>query len=268
LGRSFPAWAAAPLAIAVAVAAAHGEGGVRRLVAPLVGARAALAFAGLVGAGWLATTVVERVATADQLAGVPGSLAAALAGGAGALVAALALLPRHVGLRPDRVGASFAALRRDRPSEIGDLAGAAHTLWRRASAELDDDEPSRETLEAAVLRLLEVAHRWQTIEASHGADDIAALVARADELARRAAATDDPVARRQYGHAQESLSEQLRYHDGIQRRRERVIALMHSYLAAMEQLRLAAANLESTRMQSLLDGLADLGREVEDWAAT
>jgi len=82
--------------------------------------------------------------------------------------------------------------------------------------------------------------------------------------------TEDSIAKGQYQQAHAALAEQLRYLREIGTARERVVARMHHYLAAMERLRMAVLNHRSadasrlsTEVQPILDDLKDLGREID-----
>jgi len=256
-------------AVAGAVVAA---GSVGRALRGLRGKRLLVAIAVAVGVFFLARHVLFSIVSARELGELPRWLVAATAGIGFALVSVAALLPRHLQLRRDRVGDAYGAIRRELNGEVRDLSQRGFDLWRRAEAQLPESDPSRQTLEGAVLRLLETARRWQGVESAQPQTAAAELVDRMDELEGRIARTEDAVTQKQYQQARTALAEQLRYLEGIGTQRERVLARMHNYLAAMEQLRMAVVNLESTtaaqELAPLLSDLEEMGREVEDCART
>jgi hypothetical protein len=221
---------------------------------------------------WLAYRTAAAIAGAQVTASLPGWAGAALAGTAFSLVAIAALLPWHVGVARDAVGAAHAALARSGAAggEVGEITGRAVELWRTAEARLPETDATRATLEQAVLRLLEIARRWQSVEAERPDALGGSLADRAEALDRRIAEARDPVARAQYQQARDALGSQRRYVEEIAAARERVVARLHHYLAAMEQLRLAALHVESTHacdgeraIQPLVSELDELGREIE-----
>jgi len=260
--------------VIVAGAAAAGivlaAGGLGKALTGLRGRRLLVALAVGAGVFLLARHVLGSIAGARELAELPRWLVATTAGIGFALVSVVALLPRHVHFSKDRVGDAFGAIRRELNGEVRDLSQRGFDLWRLTEGQLAEGDPSRSTLEDAVLRLLETARRWQSVEAAQPHTVAADLVKRMDELDARIEKTGDAVAKKQYQQARAALAEQLRYLEGIGTQRERVLARMHAYLAAMEQLRMAVVNLESTAAASelapLLSDLEEMGREVEDCA--
>ncbi len=259
-------WALAIVGGAALAGACVATGGLRGLLAGLRGQR--LAITALVGVGvfFLAAWVLRQVATAQELSVLPPWSVAALAGAGFSTVSVFALLPRHVYVAHDRVGVAYEPIRARATGEVGDLSRRGVELWRKAERELAETDPTRPVLEDAVLRLLDCARRWQAVEAGtpSKAD---ALVERMTALDERIAATEDAVARDQYVQAKGALAEQLNYLQDIGRSRDRVLARMHNYLAAMEQLHMAVINLESTHasaaIQPLLADLEQLGDEVD-----
>lgn len=199
------------------------------------------------GAALLAAARVAQlsVAEAELFAAAPAPLWAGAGGVAFAAVAVFALVPRHLELRRDRVGAAAAALGGQVGGELAELCARGQGLWKRAAAELDDSDPNRALLEEAVVRLLDTARRWSAAAAEASPELADSLAARMEKLAARADAADDAEAAAQYREARAALGEQLGYLRGISHSRERVVARMHNYLATMERLHLAVVNLRS-----------------------
>lgn len=229
--------------------------------------------AGLV-VGFLATLIARyvliKVATAPELAALPPWLVAA-AGGAGfAFTLVLALLPRHVDVVVDRIADARERVRPALSGEVAELADRAQAVWEKVSGTLAADDPVRRAIEDSVVRLYEVAGRWQSVESDGARTPADALVERMTQIDSKIAGTTDEVAREQYEQARAALAEQLRYLKEIGTSRERVVARMHHYLAAMERLRFAVINHRShdasrlsTEVQPILDDLRDLGRDID-----
>jgi len=221
-------------------------------------------------------------------AGVPLWAAAAATGGAFAFVGVLGLLPRHLDLASNRVAAAYDASRTVLTGEMRELADRAVTLWNKVDATLEPDAAPRKTIEDSIVRVLEVGRRWAAVEADdpgaplrfaprsaepRGAPPRApadVLAQRMEAMADKMAKTDDAVAKAQYAHAHAALAEQARYLKEIGASRERVLARMHHYLAAMERLRFAVINHRSadasrlaTEVQPILDDLAHLGTDID-----
>jgi len=245
-------------------ALAWGLRGRRLLAAVALGAGVAL----------IARYCFSSVLLARELDGLPGWMTAALAGAAFSLVAAVALLPRHLELARDPVRAAHQELRGALAGEVAELVDRGARLWTDAAASLPENDLHRTTLQEGVLRLFEVARHWRADgpeAAAAGAAD--GLGERLATLDARIAATGDPIAREQYEQARDAVREQLGYLDAIGTNRERVLARMHNYLAAMERLRLALRNLESANasrtaveVQPLVADVQDLGRDIDSCA--
>lgn len=239
---------------------ARGSGGRRFLLTVAAGAGVAL----------VARWVLVKFVTAPELSALPPWLLAALAGGAFAFVGVVAILPRHLELSRDRVGDAWEATRGRLSGEVHELADRAMSVWTRVDASLEQGSPVRRAIEDSVLRLFDVARRWQEVEADGARTSADALVDRMEQVERKIEATDDAIARRQYEQARAALGEQLRYLREIATSRERVVARMHHYLAAMERLRFAVVSSRSADasrlsqdVQPILDDLADLGKEID-----
>jgi len=218
----------------------------------------------------LAREVLASISTARQLASLPGWLSATLAGAAFSFVSVIALLPRHLDLVKNPVADAYDGLRSTTNGEVRELVDRAFALWSKSSDELAEGDQHRESLEAGVLRLFDVAHRWNQSAAESAPHLAASLVDRIDGLDKRISGTDDAVAKEQYQLAKGALVEQLRYLKDINTSRERVLARMHNYMAAMERLRLAVINVESAQasrdpaeVRPLLSDFEELGRDIE-----
>ncbi len=248
-------------ALPVAILFARGLTGRRFLLGLATGGVAAL----------IARFVMIRLATAPELAGLPGWLVAAVAGAGFAFTMVLALLARHVDVVVDRVADARTRHRPRLSGEVAELADRAHAVWQNVEAQtLDREDPVRRAIEDSVVRLYEVAGRWQSVEADGARTSADALVERMQQIDAKLEATADPIAREQYGQARAALTEQLGYLKEIGTSRERVVARMHHYLAAMERLRFAVINHRShdasrlsTEVQPILDDLRDLGRDID-----
>jgi hypothetical protein len=222
-----------------------------------------------------ATAVLCRMVYANLLhaagvAAVPAWIAAVATGGAFAFVGVLGLLPRHVDLGRDRVAEALAASQGVLVGELRDLADRAAAVWRKVDGSAPPDAPVRKSFEDAVLRLFEVGRRWAAVEADGARTSAEVLAQRMEAMTEKMTRTEDPVARGQYAQAHAALAEQARYLKEIGAARERVVARMHHYLAAMERLRFAVINHRSadasrlaTEVQPILDDLSDLGRDID-----
>ncbi len=218
----------------------------------------------------LAREVSASISTAEQLASLPAWLTSALAGAAFSFVSVIALLPRHIDLVKNPVADAYDGLRNTTNGEVRELVDRAFALWTKSSDELAEGDKHRESLEAGVLRLFDVAHRWNQSAAESAPQLAASLVDRIESLDKRIDATDDAVTKEQYNLAKAALVEQLRYLKDIGTSRERVLARMHNYMAAMERLRLAVINVESAQasrdpaeVRPLLSDFEELGRDFE-----
>jgi hypothetical protein len=212
---------------------------------------------------------MAQVAGAQELASLPHWLAAAVAGSVFSVVSVVALVPRHLQLVGDPVGDAYRGVAPSVDGEVKELVDRGYTLWGKAADGLHDDDPHRETLAEGIIRLFAVADRWQRSNPEAAADNAEALSARVGELDRRIEATGDEVARQQYGQARDALAEQLRYLQNIDTSRERVLARMHNYLAAMERLRMALIQRDTVNasrdidVEPLISDVESLGRDID-----
>jgi hypothetical protein len=218
----------------------------------------------------LARYVHVKLAVAGVAAGLPIWAVAAVAGASFALVALIGLLPRHLELGRNRVQEAWEGCRATLSGEVHDLAERGVSLWGQVSETVPEETRERKAIEESVLRLLEVAKRWQSVEAEGGRVPAEGLAERMEQIADKVARSTDAIAKAQYERAHAALAEQLRYVKEIGTARERVIARMHHYLAAMERLRFALINHRSadasrvsTDVGPILEDLADLGKEID-----
>lgn len=218
----------------------------------------------------VSAAVFARLSSAELFAQTPAALPAAIAGLGFAAVAILTQLPRHVLVVRDKVGAAYAQIAPRASGEVRQLCDGGISLWRQTESSLRVTDANRAILEEAVLRLLEVARRWIDVETDSARAVPDTLAGRIEDLERRMESAEDEVVRSQYQAARDALREQLRYLDDISASRERVLARMHNYLAAMERLNLALVNVKSASasrstvdVQPMVESLADLGRDID-----
>lgn len=230
-----------------------------------------LGLAAAAGAALLGRQVVE--ALADGARAMPPWAGAALAGGGFGLVALLGTLPRHLSIHEEQVTARWNAVRPRATGELGELLGRAHVLWERTAGSVEAGSPAHRAIEESVVRLFDVAIRWMDVEAAAAAQPKAELASRLADMDRKVDGTTDDIARGQYARARSALAEQLAYVGEIETSRERVIARLHHYLAAMERLRFAVLNnrsadasRQSTEVQPILSDLEALGKELDSTA--
>ena len=248
-----PRWGQVGFALGFAAALLTGQRGLRLAVGIAVGAAVTL----------VAGYAVGRINTAAALRAVPDTLVMALAGGSFALISAVALVARHVELVRDPVGEAYGATARASVGEIRALVDRGHAVWTEAAARLPAGDANRTTLEEGALRLFEVARRWRASEADGAGPSRASLGERMDELDRRIEACTDTVSRDQYRMAREALAEQVRYIENIDTSRERVVARMHNYVAAMERFRLAAIRLDTATASRAAVDVAPLAASLD-----
>lgn len=214
---------------------------------------------------------LAQIAQARELAAVPSWMTGALGGVAFGLIASVGLVSRHLVLVRDPMTEAYRQVSAGTDGDVRALVERAHELWIDTSTRLPADDEHRATLRQGVQRLFDAAARWSATRAD--ADRVTRageLEVRLVELDHTIAATEDVVAQKEYQQARAGVAEQLRYLAEIRTRRERVVARLHTYLTAMERLRLALLN-RDTAGASLAAGAAipaiaevqALGREVD-----
>lgn len=216
----------------------------------------------------LAHFALTQVVMSQELMTLPGWVAAGIGGAAFSFVAVLGLAVRHLAIARDRVADAYIAIKDSTKGEVYELVLRGHSVWTKASANLDEDDPNREILQEAVLRLFDTARRWTTVESNASQHAAASLVDRMDSLKSRIDKASDDVVKGQYQQAHDALGEQLKYLKEIGTNRERVLARMHNYLAAMERLRLAVINLDSqsasrNAVAPIVTSLEELGQDID-----
>jgi hypothetical protein len=221
------------------------------------------------GVALVARFVLIAFASSGALARLPPWVVAAVAGAAFAFVGVLALLGRHIDVGQDRIEEAYEACR-PLSGEIRELADRAMRVWKQVETSIPEDAAPRKAMEQSVLRLFEVARRWHAVESDGARQPIESLVERMEAISDKMSRTEDAIAKAQYERAHAALGEQLRYVKEIGTARERVVARMHHYIAAMERLRLALVNHRSadasrisTEVQPILEDLDDLGKDID-----
>ena len=228
----------------------------RGLVAALAGGAGAV----------VAAEVASRVLFSAQLASVPTGLVFAIAGAGFGISLAVPMAVRHLAAVADHVSSRYRVVSASTTGEVRDLVGRGYGVWNQAR-DLPEGDENRALLEEAVLRLFDTAEHWGKSSHSGEGTSEAGLRDRMMGLKERIEATTDAQVRREYEQAHSALGEQLKYIDGIRTNRERVVARLHNYLAAMERLRLALVTAQSSRGASEIGPVAstleELGRDIE-----
>jgi hypothetical protein len=285
LGAAPPAMRARVAEIGLVAGVAGAAGAIAALVPEGGLAALALAFGLLVARGgrrFAATFITAGAAflvcrevfvnlvTAAGAHAVPMWITAGATGGAFAFVGVLGLLPRHLDLNRDRVRDAHDAVKDRLVGELRELADRGLALWAKIEPSLAPEAPERRAFEGSLCRLYEVAGRWAEVEADGARTPADVLAARMASITEKMERTDDAIAKAQYQQAHAALSEQARYLKEMSVARERIIARMHNYFAAVERLRFALINYRSadasrlsTEVQPILDDLNDLGREID-----
>jgi len=209
------------------------------------------------GAAFLACHVFDSVLFSTEFAAAPTWLTSVVAGVGFTIVLPLALLPQHVMLFGDAVDRKYRAVDAAN-EEVGNLAARSYDLWRSADPELTDDDPNRAVLQEAVERVLDAAVSWQTIAGGASASKAAALDARVDVIEAKLEVAKDEQVRSELRNALRALVKQRDYLSDIKGQCERIAARMHSYVATLEQLRLAMVTVESTRASQHSPELSEL----------
>ncbi len=266
---SWPGLGGVAIAAVLAFTWYRGLHGRRLWVAVLLGAMVLL----------LARFVMARFAYAEVLSAAPGWLAAGISGLAFAAVAALALLPRHLYVVRDRVREAWGRHQRHTsaplPAEVEDLIQRALSAWDSLHRGPDDQLSANERLavESSLMRLVTVASNWHNIDGADAGKHEArtrALAVRITAMDDKLASCSDEEAMGQYREARAALDEQMRHLRDIATSRERLVARLHHYVAAIERLACAAASSRSAdasrqagQAQPLIEEIDALGRDLE-----
>jgi hypothetical protein len=192
----------------------------------------------------------HRIAGAEAVATWPAWLVGILASAAMALASVIALVPARIAIARDAVAAAMRQLPVRVDAEVRDLAEQGARVWTEVKTRLPAGDAGRALVEDGVLKLVDVAARSEKIPADVAASR-AKVVARIDELDGRIAAATDEIARAQYGEARAALDDQRRYLEGIETSRQRLVARMHNYLAALEKFRLCVIHVETASTAEL-----------------
>jgi hypothetical protein len=219
----------AALSIAFGVGLAVGVRGVRGVIALAAGAAVPLA------ATWCAL----------RFAGIAGAAMGA--------VGVLAMLPRHLVFATDPVAAAVRRLPAGLATELRELCDRSVAIWTSAKRDLAN-EPGLALVQGGVVDTLDVAVRAAQVTAAGPGD--AEIATRIADLDGRIAAASDAEVKVQYESARAALADQQRYRDRQRTGRERLIARMHSHVAALEKFHLAATTLPTAPK------LAELSSEV------
>jgi len=248
-----------PLAVATALALHVGAPLRRALIGTAVGTAVLLAAAFAAG----------RIAGAEETARLPAWLVSGLGAATLAFIAVAARLPRHVFIERDPVEVAIRSLPIGVDGEVRDLIERGRGVWSAVQARLGGDPGSRDLVRDGVLGMVEVGRRSAEVPSDVTASAAGLAERVADLDARIAAATDDVIAA-QYREARAALDDQRRYLDAIRTDRERVVARMHNYLAALERFRLAVLNAraaDASRLAAearpLLGAVAELSAELD-----
>lgn len=163
------------------------------------------------------------------------------------LVGSLALIPRHLEIALDPVRAAVKQLPAGLDAEIAALCARAAAIWTAAQRRISDDT-GRALVRDGVVKTLEVAARSAEVKVTGPSD--AELAQRAADLDARIAAAHDGEVVAQYRSARAAVADQQRHRDHIRRGRERLVARLHSHVAALETYELAATGLDAARAAS------------------
>jgi hypothetical protein len=228
-----------------------------------------LLFASFV-ASLLALLVHHKLSMSIFFVGIPGWATAGSLGLSFGLVLSLGNLSEYLEVFEDKLEIALASYQGKFSGEIGALLEKSMAHWKKIDALLEKGAPVRPQVESTVLRLLDVAKRWQQVEEEKPVESEADLKKRISEMEEKIANADDAIVRQQYEKARASLSEQLKYMKQIALSRERVVARLHNYLTSLERLRLAVLNHRSadasrlsSEVQPVLKELEMLGQELD-----
>lgn len=215
--------------------ALFGLRGVRGLFAMMFGAATTL----------LAIWAAVRVTGAHETHAWPAWARDTVASGAMSMIGVIAMLPRHLAMSFDPVGAAVRRLPTDLDGEVRELCNRSLAIWSAAKDKLDANDPGRALVRDGVMKTLEVATKSADVKVAGGSDG--ELAKRMEDLDARIASATDAEVKSQYQSARSALDDQRRYRDHIKQNRERLIARMHNHVAALEKFQLAAGGLAAVR---------------------
>lgn len=231
----------------------------RRLLAALVGAIGAAA-ALLVARAFGRTDVLDFLATGPA-ALVTGTVTGAVIG--------VGSVGRHL----QRVAAPLEAELRSLggEGELGELLDRAARAYRGVVEALGQGAPqARAAADDLVLRMARFGRLRREVELESSRSLPGDLEDWLRQLDARLLATEDPVARSEFGRARQSLVAQLDTLAEIRRGRERAIARLTHQVTTLERLRLAALRHRSAdvsrlgaELQPMVDELGDAGGDLD-----
>lgn len=226
---------ACTMGLGVALFGSPGLRGARGLFAMMFGAATTL----------LAIWAAVRVTGAHETHAWPAWARDTVASGAMSMIGVIAMLPRHLAMSFDPVGAAVRRLPTDLDGEVRELCNRSLAIWSSAKDKLDDSDPGRALVRDGVMKTLEVATKSADVKVAGGTDG--ELAKRMEDLDARIANATDAEVKSQYQSARGALEDQRRYRDHIKQNRERLIARMHNHVAALEKFQLAAGGLAAVR---------------------
>ena len=221
-------------AAALALGLAYGTRGIRAILTSGLAAVATLV------AMWTAL----RFGHAAKLQMWSPLVRSGLAAAAMGMVGVLAMLPRHLTLSADPVGAAVRRLPANLDPEVADLCKRSIAIWTGTKDDIDDTA-GKNLVRDGVLKALEVAGKGARVKAMGASEP--ELVTRAADLDARIAAATDAEVKTQYQAARGAVGDQLRYREQIAKGQERLVARLHNHVAALEKFQLAATGLEAAR---------------------
>jgi predicted nucleic acid-binding Zn-ribbon protein len=226
-------------------------------------------------ATWVQQTYMAQLISVEY---VPSFVAAPLQGALFGFLVGIGLVTRQLHVEHDHVSREFAQVKGQLSGEMLELAERAMTTYRRINEVLRDREdrgtpPDPKLIKAVtglLMRVLELGRKWQEVEKEASRTSAEALTHRIDELDTKIDASKDRVARRQYEMARDALQAQLGYLRDISQNRERVLARVHNYLAALERLHLGVLNHKGAdaakfdaNLGPMIDEIANIGQEMD-----
>jgi len=191
----------------------------------------------------------QRIGNAAITASWPAWVIAMIGAAVMSLACVVALVPSRIAVEHDAVIAALRLLPQKVDAEIRDLAEQGGRVWAEVKTRVDDDA-GRAMVQDGVLKLVEVAAKSDKIPGDVALNK-AKVISRIEELDARIAAATDEIARAQYAEARVALDDQRRYLEGIQTSRDRLVARMHNYLAALEKFRLCVIHVETASAADL-----------------
>lgn len=254
------AWGMAAGALALGGSLARGvEGSGKKLLTAGVGAVGAAA-AGL---------IARAFSTTAALAFLPSGIESLVVGAVGGFVVGVSSIGRNVArlaASPDDELTQVAG-----QGELGQLLLRAASTYRETIEAIGENAPqARAAADDLVRRMARFGKKWLTIESEAARSVPADVAERLEEINRRIALTEDPVARTEFERAREALKAQLAYLTEIAQGRERAVAKLTHQVATLERLRLAAVRHRSAdaarlgaELQPVVEELSEAGSDLD-----